>query len=116
MISFIEEEEDEEQVKFNVSFFVDIKGGLFEDVDDGINFIESQFLLKGRSQKFSDSRRKEFLGVLYEFEELDSLLVMFYLDEIENVFFRGSGREGVSFGILMVIFYRGDYLKEEYVQ
>lgn len=53
--------------------------------------------------------------MLYEFEELDSLLVMFYLDEIENVFFRGSGREGVSFGILMVIFYRGDYLKEEYV-
>lgn len=115
MISFTEEEEDEEQTKPNVSFSVDTKGGSLEDVDDGINSTESQPLLRGRSQKFSDSRRKESLGVLHESEESDSPPAMFYLDETENASPRGSGREGASSGIPMVTFHRGDHSKEEHV-
>lgn len=118
MISFTEEdeeEEEEEQARPNVSFSVDTKGGSLEDMDDGINSTESQPLLRARSQKFSDSRRKESLGVVHESEESESPPAMFYLDETENASPRGSVREGASSGIPMVTFHRGDHSKEEHV-
>ena len=111
-----EEEEDEDSIRPNVSFAIDTKGGSLEDVDDGINSTESQPLLTARSQKFSDSRRKESLSVLHEAEETESPTAMFYLDETENASPRGSKREDGNQGsIPMVTFHTGENSREEHV-